>query len=141
MKKNSVMGTWKLVCWEVRSADGQVTYPFSQDAEGYITYTEDGYVFVVVTTANRTLYASGDLLGGTQQEKALAAETCVSYCGTYELKEDRIFHHVIVSSFPNWVGTSQERIIELTQNRLLLRTHPYLLDGKQQAASLLWERV
>ena len=34
--KNSIVGTWKLVSWENRTADGQVSYPFGKEAIGYI---------------------------------------------------------------------------------------------------------
>jgi hypothetical protein len=141
MNENPLVGTWRLVSWNIKSADGEVNYPFGKDALGYITYTEDGYVFVVIMTANRLQFASADLLGGTAEEKIAVAETCIGYCGTYTIRGDRVFHHVEVSSFPNWVGSDQERIIELKENTLLLKTLPYLLSGKQQTAYLLWERV
>ena len=50
-------------------------------------------------------------------------------------------HYVELSLFPNWIGLSQERLVELAGNRLRLSTRPMLLDGKQQTAQLVWERV
>ena len=141
MSGKPLIGTWKLSSWDTRDDEGDVAYPFGRDAPGYITYTEDGTVSVVITTAGRFPFASGDLLGGTTEEKAAAAETCVAYCGTYEIKGDRVFHHVEVSSFPNWAGSAQERIFERNGDRLLLRSLPYLLGGRQQTAYLLWELV
>jgi hypothetical protein len=122
--------------------DGQkISYPFGKEAVGYIMYNEDGYIFVAITCPNRERFAAGDLLSGSTEEKAHAASTYVSYCGRYELQEDRVIHHVDVSLFPNWVGVDQERLVELTANRLALSTRPILLAGIQQTAHLIWERV
>jgi hypothetical protein len=37
------IGTWKLVSFEMRSADG-VTYPFGNDPVGYLMYNDEGYM-------------------------------------------------------------------------------------------------
>ncbi len=140
MVQNRFVGTWRLVSWENRSTDA-ITYPFGQDAVGYIMYNEDGYMFVAIMTTNRPPFVSGDILGGSLKEKAAAAETLISYCGTYEIQRDRVIHHIEVSSFPNWVGVDQERIFEFKENRLVLSTLPLLVGGKQQTAHLVWERV
>ena len=50
-------------------------------------------------------------------------------------------HYVELSLFPNWIGLSQERLVELAGNRLRLSTRPMLLDGKQQTAHLVWDLV
>jgi hypothetical protein len=140
MVQNRFAGTWRLVSWENRSTDA-ITYPFGQDAVGYIMYNEDGYMFVAIMTTNRPPFASGDILGGSLEEKAAAAETLISYCGTYKIQRGRVIHHIEVSSFPNWVGVDQERIFEFKENRLVLSTPPLLVGGKQQTAHLVWERV
>ena len=141
MTRNPFVGTWRLVSCEFRSGDGQVSYPFGQDAMGYIMYNEDGYMSVAIMTANRPEFASGDILGGSPEEKVAAANTYVSYCGRYEIQGDRVLHHVEVSFFPNWVGVDQERIFEFDGDRLSLSTLPLLLDGMRQTAHLIWERV
>jgi len=138
---NPLIGTWKLVSWENRGAEGQLSYPLGRDARGYLTYTLDGYMFVAIMRDNRANFVSDDLLGGTTEEKAQASESHVSYCGRYEYQRDKVIHHVEVSSFPNWVGVAQERLAELEGNRLTLSTHAILLEGRQQTAHLVWERV
>jgi hypothetical protein len=127
---------------ETRSIDGrQISYPLGKDVVGYIMYNEDGYMFVAITRPNRAKFAAGDLLGGSTEEKVQAATSYVSYCGRYEFRGDIVIHHVELSLFPNWVGSDQERLVELTGNRLTLSTRPILLEGKQQTAHLIWERV
>jgi hypothetical protein len=141
MTSNPLIGTWRLISWETRSVDDQISYPFGKNAVGYLMYNENGYMFVAITRPNRLRFGAGDLLGGSTEEKAHAADTYVSYCGRYEFQEDRVIHHVDVSLFPNWVGVEQERLVELRGNRLTLSTRPILLGGEQQSAYLIWERV
>jgi len=141
MVSNPLIGTWKLISWENRSVDGQISYPFGRDAVGYIMYNQDGYMFVAISCPNREKFAAGDLLRGSIEEKAQAADTYVSYCGQYEFRGDTVVHHVDLSLFPNWVGVEQERLVELRGNRMTLSTHPILLGGVQGTTHLIWERV
>ena len=141
MVEHSLVGTWRLVAWENRDAQGQVTWPLGHDARGYIIYTADGYMSVQIMAASRPAFVAGDLLGGSSAEKAGAAETYTAYVGRYERRAGSVIHYVEVSLFPNWVGTQQERLLEISGNRLTLSTAPILLGGKQQTAHLIWERV
>lgn len=118
-----------------------MTYPLGKDAQGILVYGDDGYMFVAIMRAERAPFAADDLLGGSVEEKARAAETYVSYCGRYEVSGDRVVHNVELSLFPNWVGAEQERLVAIEGDRLTLRTRPMLLEGAQQTAHLVWERV
>jgi hypothetical protein len=141
MTNNPLVGTWKLVSWENRSLDGGISYPLGEDAVGYLTYNQDGYMFVAMMRPDRTEFAAGDLLRASAQEKAHAAETYVTYCGRYDYRGDTVVHHVELSLFPNWVGVDQERLVEVTGDRLTVSTRPMLLGGMQQSGHLIWERV
>jgi hypothetical protein len=44
MTQDTLIGTWRLVSWEFRDAEGHVSYPMDRDASGYLTYTPDGYM-------------------------------------------------------------------------------------------------
>jgi len=143
MTQNQFVGTWRLVSCENRDADGQISYPYGEDAVGYITYTADGYMSMTVMKANRPHFAAGDLLGGSIDEQAMAAQTYASYCGRYEIQtNNKVIHHIEASLFPNWVGIDQERFFEfMANNQLSLNTAPFLVGGKQQTAHLIWESV
>ncbi len=114
MTSNPLIGTWRLISWENRSADGQISYPLGRAAVGYIMYNEDGYMFVAIMGPNRPKFAADDLLSGSTEEKAQAASSYVSYCGRYEFRGETVIHHVERGLFPNWVGVDQERLVELT---------------------------
>jgi hypothetical protein len=138
---DALVGAWRLVSWENRATDGQVTYPMGTDALGYVLYTADGRFSVTISRAGRAGFAAGDLLSGTLEEKARAMESFVAYAGRYSFHGDRVIHHVELSLFPNWVGSDQQRWVELAGDRLTLSASPLLLAGKQQVPRLVWERV
>lgn len=138
---DSFIGTWRLVSFEFRTRDGQVSYPFGEDAVGYVMYSQDGYVSFTIMSANRPKFASGDITGGSIEEKAAAVDTYFSYCARYEVRGDRVIHHLEVSLFPNWIGGDQERIFEFKGNRLILRTPPLPWGGREQTGMVTWERV
>jgi hypothetical protein len=138
---NPLIGTWRLISWENRDADGRITYPLGEDALGYIIYNADGYMFVAIMGPGRAKFAAGDLLSGTTEERARAAGTYVSYCGRYEFRGETVIHYVELSLFPNWVGVEQERLVEVRGDRMTLSTRPMLFGGMQRSAHLIWERV
>jgi hypothetical protein len=111
------------------------------DALGSLLYTADGRFSVMISRAGRTWFDSDDLLGGATEEKARAVEGFVAYAGRYSFHGDRVVHHVELSLFPNWVGSDQERWVELAGDRLTVSASPLLLAGKQQVPRLVWERV
>jgi len=142
MTENKFVGTWQLVSFELRDDDGHVTYLYGKDAIGYIMYAEDGYMSVVIMTASRPKFARGNILLGSTEEKAAAAETYLSYCGKYEILDGKVIHHVEASLFPNWLGVDQERFFEFKGDRLLLSTPPIIYNnGQRLTGYVLWERV
>jgi Lipocalin-like domain len=138
---DALVGAWRLVSWENQAADGQVTYPMETDARGYVIYAADGRFSITISRRDRAGFAAGDLLSGTTEEQARAMEGFVAYAGRYSFHGDRVVHHVELSLFPNWVGSDQQRWVELDGDRLTLSASPLLLAGKQQVPRLVWERV
>jgi len=86
MSKQLLVGSWKLVSFEMRDANGNISYPWGKDTLGYLMYNADGYMSVTVMSSNRLKFSSADVKGGTTEEKVAAADTYVSYCGTYEIQ-------------------------------------------------------
>jgi hypothetical protein len=82
------------------------------------------------------------MLGGSVEEQAQAAQSYLSYGGTYEIQGDKVIHHIEASLFPNWVGEDQVRFVDkLTKDQLVLRTQPYLTSGKIGTGYLAWYRA
>ncbi len=135
------VGAWVLRACEHRHDNGKVTYPVGQNPHGLILYTPDGYMSAALMNPKRSNFQSEELYGGTPQEKAAAMSGYVHYAGRYEVRKEFVVHHVEVSLFPNWVGTVQQRYYRFYEDKLELRTNPFIFDGQRQTAYLIWERA
>ncbi len=140
-KINNIIGTWRLISFEIRNLHGQVSYPFGQDAIGYLMYNSDGYMSATLMRANRPKFATGDIAGGSVDEQVTALQSYLTYLGRFELQDNKVIHHIEASLFPNWVGVTQERFFEVKDNQLVLSTDPLLIKTQQQVAHLIWERI
>jgi hypothetical protein len=136
-----MVGSWKLVSFESRDTNGNISHPWGKDTLGYLMYNADGYMSVTIMSSARLKFASGDLKGGTTEEKVAAADSYISYCGTYEVKADTVIHHIELSFFPNWIGVDQKRMLSIDGNRLSLSTPPIAVAGIEKTHHLIWERV
>ena len=141
MNENKFIGTWKLVYWKNRDEKGNVSYPFGENAHGYISYTTDGFIFAVLTRENREPFISPDPLGATDTEKIASYDSYFSYCGKFEIKGEAVIHHIHACSFPNWNGIDQLRNYNFTGNALMLSTLPFQIDGSLQVSELYWEKA
>lgn len=141
MDKKRWLGTWRLESFELRIANGSTTYPYGKNATGFIMYLEPDRMAVAISGDNRFTFASDDMLGGTAEEKSAAFDSYVSYCGTFQVGEESVVHRIDTCLFPNWVGTSQERLYKFEGNLLFLSTKSFLIKGEQQTAHLIWRRT
>lgn len=104
-------------------------------------YSADGCVSVAIQAAARARFGTRDLLAGSEAQLAEAASTYISYAGRYTVRGARVFHFVEVSLFPDWIGSTQERLFSFEGHRLTLSTDPIPLGGQSVTAVLIWERV
>lgn len=141
MHDGDFVGTWRLASFEGRSSDGTVTYPLGSDACGFIMYAADGYMSVMISSADRPRFGTADIFAGSKEQRAAAAQSFISYAGRYEVRGEWVRHSVQTSLFPDWVGSAQDRRYTFEGNRLTLSTQPMALGGRQLTAVLVWEKV
>ena len=143
MFKNQFTGTWKLLACEFRKSDGHTDFPFGRDALGTIIYDASGNMAVQIFRADGPKFASGDMYSGTPEEVRAAFEGSLAYFGRYEVDEDAgtVTHHVVASTFPNWMGSDLKRYFVFSGNRLTLSTPPMLMAGAMITGVLVWERI
>ena len=121
---NQFIGTWNLIKWTAKQADGEVFYPFGEDAVGQIWYDAKGQVMVEIMKKERKLFASDSFMQGTVDEIVDAYNGFVAYCGTYDIDTmaKQVIHHIKICSFPNWVGQDQVRYYDFENDLLILRS-------------------
>ena len=125
---------------EIRSEVGQVHYPFGQDVAGPLVYSDDGYVAANILRFGPPSPLADPSLA-IQEEELTFFEGYTSYCGRYEVRGNRVLHHIEGAQFPERISDVQERDFELKDDRLTLSTSSLPIHGVQRSACLVWERV
>ncbi|MEL7938471.1 lipocalin-like domain-containing protein [Pseudomonas delhiensis] len=140
MNATDIQGRWEILAWEQLYDDGRVLHPMGVALEGFIEYGAHG-MFCVVARKDREHFRSGGQWSASDEEKAAAYGSYLTYAGGYEVQGDTVLHHVRHSLFPNWEGGSQRRIAQLEGDVLALSAR--LEEGTPEArtARLLWRRV
>lgn len=136
-----LVGTFRLVSVEHTDEQGVVGRPFGDAPIGYMTYTPDGYMFVIMMEADRPDFPGGDILGGTVEERAAAFSSASSFVGRFRTDGDEVTYDLVAATFPNWVGTTQVRRFEFDGDRLVLTTPVLLMDGVPRRATVTLRRV
>ena len=132
------VGTWSLVSWTATSLDGQIEYPFGEDAQGRILYDRDGHMAAHLMRRQRTPFTSENPLDSTMEECQASYREYFSYYGSYTIQQDKktITHHVEAASFPNWVGKDQVRNFSFSGDSLALS----LANTDGSIHTLVWKR-
>ena len=118
------VGSWELQEWSAELTDGNIVYPFGEDAIGRITYDDFGNMAVQIMKNNRSPFQSEDPLQARADEIIPAYNGFLAYCGSYNVYPDsaQVVHHIKISSFPNWVGQNQIRFYEFKEDKMILST-------------------
>lgn len=140
------VGTWRLVSWEQRSAEGEVTCPYGRRPRGLIVYTPNGQMSAQLMNPDGNL--AGATASGAREIIGRMSENYFAYYGTYTVDRaaKTITHHVQGSLAPSWVGTDQIRQFEfLGSDRLRLTADISERDRFGDVATgrqiLVWERI
>ena len=139
---DKLVGTWKLISASLSTAGGQRNdAPFGSSPTGFLTYTREGRMSAMISYGGRKPLSVSDWSLAAVDEKAEAFGTFAAYAGRYTLTEDRVIHHVEISSLQNFVGTDQVRLIKFQGDRITLVSPPMSMNRKTQTLELVWERI
>jgi Lipocalin-like domain len=137
---DGVVGAWTLVSFNVDEGKETERPRFGRDPAGYLRYTNDGHMAAVLAGRHRPALAPPSSIGaGAQGECAKAVGDFLAYAGSYEIRGDRVLHHVEVSVFTNLVGTTLERQFTIMGDTLTIRTLPPEIWGSSNV--LVWKRA
>ena len=115
-------GTWKMRSWRVEDlATGQRSDALGAAPRGYISYTPDGRVLVVVTAGDRARPAE---LVPSPQEKVGLYDSLFAYGGTFNFDGAKVTHHIDISWNEAWCGTHQVRFAQLDGDTLTYVSAP-----------------
>jgi hypothetical protein len=127
--KQQIVGTWS-VASVAMEMNGKKTEPYGPGPRGYFMFTADDHFSNNVVRADRPKFASNNPNTGTPEENKAAMQGTISTFGTYTVDEtDHTLNlHIVGSSFPNWDGTDQKRMAEITGDRMKW-TNPTMPGG------------
>jgi hypothetical protein len=138
-----LVGTWRLVSFEYRLANGATVEASGPAPVGLHVYDRNGNLSAQIMNPDRPRCASGDRRTGTLDELHAAIEGYIAYFGTYEVDEvgGYVDHREAGDVFPNAVGTKQRRYFTIDGERLVLDVPPVVLGGERMTARVVWERA
>ena len=111
--------------------------------QGFLIYTDDGYVSAQLMRRDRPPYNHPWGAGGMTEQSAAAARGYLAYSGPFDVDEDNgtLRHHLTVSLYPNWVGGDQVRHGDLRDGcRLVLVADVAGEFGSGASVTLTWRR-
>ncbi len=117
---NSLIGTWNLISYTAASVTdpSDILLPLGA-CRGRAIFSLDGYVSAYIQATNIQPYSEGRFHASTE-ELANAAKRTIAYTAPYRLEEDKaqsskatIYYDVEMSMPPNWIGTTEIRVLEI----------------------------
>ena len=136
-----IVGTWKLKRYWSQYDGGETLYPLGADAQGYITYTAQGFMSGTMQRAAPPNFAVADRLHATPAEKARAFDDYVTYCGRWEADGEDMIHHIELSLLPNWIGESQRRHARWHGPDRVDLVGEWKIGARIRSAVVEWERA
>ena len=137
--REGVVGAWSLVSFDTDEGSGSSNPRFGQDPVGYLLYTGDGHMAAVLAGTHRPELKSPSGSSSSEEQRTQSLANFLAYAGRYDVRGDRVFHHVDVSIFTNLMGTTLERQFKIEGDVLTIRTAPPEIWGSSNI--LVWKRA
>jgi lipocalin-like protein len=136
VEKSQLVGDWILVSNTAPNAIIQ-----NGPNDGLLIFGPSGRFSFALLSAAVPKFSSNNRNTGTADENKAAVQGGIAYFGTYSVNEaDGTFtFHIERSSFPNWRGTDQQRLITSLTADQLVYTNPSASIGG--TAELAWRRL
>jgi hypothetical protein len=135
-ESDALIGTWKLVSWEVIVDDEPPQDVFGPNPKGYLVLTPEGRGIVVTPAQDRK--------GGMDDaERAALHKSMLAYSGKYRVEGNDFITRVDVSWNEDWNGTEQRRHFRIEGDTLFIESAPapsIVFPGKTDFRRIVWER-
>jgi Lipocalin-like domain len=136
--KDQIVGTWNFVIAEATAPDGKKSFPFGETPKGILIFTADGHFAQIHVAGDVPKIASNNRLTATPEEYADIMRRSLSVFGTYTVDEAKktVTYNIVSSSFPNWEGEAQTRVIDKLTADEFVNTNPNVAGGRGSASNL-----
>jgi hypothetical protein len=136
-----LVGTWKLRSSTLKDAEsGEESHTFGLHPTGFLNYSPDGRVMVVMVGDNRKP-PSGS--APTDAEMIAWFKSTLAYAGRYTVEGNQVPHHVEASLDPLRAGATLVRSFSLEGKVLTLTAMPtrYWMNGRVSVLTIVWEKM
>jgi Lipocalin-like domain len=138
--KQEIQGTWLLVS-AVNEQDGKKIDVFGPNPRGSLILTPEGRYAMILMRASLPKFASNNRLKGTPEENQAVVQGSAAGFGRYTVdndKEQMVILHMEGSTFPNWDGQDQKRIVTVTGEEMKFVIPSAAIGGTNY---LIWKRA
>jgi hypothetical protein len=136
-EKEQIIGTWKLVSVMYEDQETKVLTPvLGNNPRGSQIATRDGRWLALVTADNRPVPK-------TDEERAQALRTMISYSGRYRVEGNKVTTKVEIAWNEAWVGGEQVRLVRFEGDKLFIESPPMPhpnVGGKVVRVIVVWQR-
>jgi hypothetical protein len=135
--KDQIVGTWKLlsVMYEDQQTK-ELTPVLGRNPKGSQIATPEGRWLALVT-------AEGRKVPQTDEERAQALRSMISYSGRYRVEDNKVITKVEIAWNESWVGGEQVRFVRFEGDRLYIESPPMPhpnVGGRVVRVIVTWER-
>ncbi len=134
-----VVGAWSLVSFNIDQGKATQEPRFGPEPVGYLIYTAQACMAAVLGGTRRPELHSPAGTSASETQRNESLRNFLAYAGRYEIRRDRVFHHVEVSVFTDLVGVTLERQFKIAGDTLTIRTLPPKIWGSSNV--LVWKRA
>jgi len=140
--KEAIVGSWRLLIVDSVRPDGTQVPIYGPNPKGLAIFTPEGRYSVQTLRDIRPKFAANDRMKGTPEEIKAAFEGGLSQFGSYTLNEadKTLTLRIEGSSYPNWDGATQKRLITALVGDDFTWTNPTPPSGSDNV-KLAWRRI
>ena len=135
-----VVGTWVLIS-SVTEKDGVKTDQFGSGAKGMLRLDSNGRFMLTIIGPDLPKFASNNRATGTAEENRAVVSKSIAMIGSYSVSSENntLTFKVESSSFPNWNGTEQKRLLITARKDELKYVTPTASSGG--VGTVTWGRA
>jgi len=137
---DELIGTWTLVS-SVTEKDGQTRDQFGAGAKGMLSFDGGGHFMLTIIGPDLPRFVSGSRTAGTAEENGAVVAKSIAMLGTYSVDSGRktLTMQVESATFPNWNGTTQQRLLVAAGANELKYVTPTASSGG--VGTVTWKRA
>lgn len=135
-----IQGSWTLVSI-YNEQDGKKAEPFGPDPRGFMVLAPDGRFSMIFMRASLPKFAANNRVKGSAEDNQAVVQGSVAYFGSYTVineKEHMVRLHIDGSTFPNWDGEEQMRVMSVIGDEMKVTNPVASIGGTNH---VIWKRV